>query len=347
MSISGPRSLRRISGRTAVPMFGLSVLFLFCMAVLVVLWVDVPGLVAPEEASPTSTVTPAPADAPDQSLTGQIERVTLATMLVLWPFFAFEAAFHWLTRPWKDGMRRYQVASLFFCICPPLRMCARSPELGDRLWLPSLGWRKADRHLRRRLEHAFSMPMLFIALMILPVLAVEFWLKDEVARWSWLRLLLHVSTGTIWFAFAGEFILMVSVAERKWQYVKSNWVDLAIVLLPLFSFLRSLRLVRATRLAKLARVQRLTQLARVYRLRGIGMKLLRALILLELFHRLLGTKPERRLEKLRQELSYRQSEIDHLQQEIARMEALVEQRRAEERRLLGEVDASDAASQSI
>ena len=104
----------------------------------------------------------------------------------------------------------------------------------QRLWLPGLGWRQANKRLRERLERKFGIPMILIALMIMPVLIVEFFMKSQVAQYGWLRMLLHVSTGVIWFAFAGEFILMVSVAEKKVAYCKKHWIDLAIILLPLF-----------------------------------------------------------------------------------------------------------------
>jgi hypothetical protein len=34
---------------------------------------------------------------------------------------------------------------------------------------------------------------------------------------------------------------MISVAPRRLEYCKKHWLDLAIILLPLISFLRSLR----------------------------------------------------------------------------------------------------------
>lgn len=146
--------------------------------------------------------------------------------------------------------------------------------------------------------------------------------KAQVDQHAWLRVMLHVGTGTIWFAFAAEFILMVSVAEKKWSYIRANWLDLAIIVLPVVSFLRSLRIVRVTRLARLTRAQQLTKIARVYRLRGTAIKAFRALIMLELFHRLIGSSPQRRLRRLRRELQEKQREVGQLQREIARIETL-------------------------
>ena len=66
-------------------------------------------------------------------------------------------------------------------------------------------------------------------------LATDVALVSQVSEYIWLRLLLHLSTGVIWFAFAAEFILMVSVAERKIAYCLAHWIDLAIIVLPLLS----------------------------------------------------------------------------------------------------------------
>lgn len=328
------RGLRRFAGRSAVPMFVLSMLFLLCIAVLVVLWVDVPAL-SDSLATPNSTTSAAGsaaaavagdirsgvAAAAVPPTTRRIEQLVLLCIACIWPLVVLESLFHLGTRPWNAAMRRYHLFSLAFCVCPPLRMFARSPEMGHRLWLPKLGWRKGDRGLQCRLQRAFSIPMIVIALMILPVLITEYFLKAQVDQYAWLRVLLQIGTGVIWFAFAAEFILMVSVAEKKWAYVRANWLDLAIILLPVVSFLRSLRIIRVTRLAQLARAQQLTKMARVYRLRGTAMKAFRALVVLEAFHRLTGSKPHRRLARLRSELREKQHEVARLQREIARIEA--------------------------
>ena len=176
--------------------------------------------------------------------------------------------------------------------------------------------------------------MIGIALLILPVLIVEFLLKEQVARYVWLRVSLHVGTGVIWFAFAAEFILMVSIAEKKFDYIRRNWVDLAIIALPFFSFLRSLQAMRGTRLAKLAKLPQLTKLARAYRLRGTVLKAFRALVLLDVSARLFRKTPEQQLQQLRAELVVTQREARLIRLMIARLE----------RELATAGDVPDAAS---
>ncbi|KAA1260287.1 hypothetical protein LF1_28260 [Rubripirellula obstinata] len=312
-----------IAARAAPVMFTVALVFLICQAVLVVIWVDVPNLsenalVAIDPASPEADQVRRliKKDVIDQ----RIARVTSMVMLVVWVIVIFEAVCHWTTRPWNASMRRFHGFSLLFCVCPSLRMCARSPEMNHRLWLPGLGWRQPNRRLRKRLQKRFSLPMIVIALLIMPVLIIEFFMKAQVAQYTWLRLVLHIGTGVIWFAFAFEFILMVSVADKKLAYCKKHWIDLAIIALPIFSFLRSFQWLRATRASRLLKLKHVTQLARVYRLRGTAVKAFRALIFLDLFQRLAYKNPERAIEKLSRRLAEVETEAKVIRRKITRLQ---------------------------
>ena len=320
---------RQIAERTGPPMFALSLAFLVCQAILVVVWVDVPNF----SENAALALHPGSQDAAqirellsdDQSY-HWIPDTTIILMMVIWPVVIAEAIMHWLTRPWDSETRKSHLFGLLFCLCPSLRMCARSVEMRQRLWLPGLGWRQANKRLRKRLERRFSVPMIVIALMIMPVLVIEFFMKTQVAEYAWLRLMLHLSTGVIWFAFAAEFILMVSVADKKIAYCKSHWIDLAIILLPLFSFLRSLRVLRATHAAKALRLPQITKMARIYRLRGTAVKALRALVLLDFFQRVMHSNVDRSIENLQRQLGDLEAEAKEVRRKIARLE----RRRAKE-----------------
>lgn len=309
--------MRWFASRNEILMFYMALVYLACLAVLVVIWIDVPGLqeraervVAPEKLAAAET------------LSGEsygLPNIVLVTMFIIWCIVLGETVVHWLARPWNRETRRHHAHGLLFVICPALRMCARSPEMNERIWLPGLGWRRGGRRLQRQLERHFSVPMMVMALLIMPILITEFFLKDQVAAYSWLRMLMHVGTGVIWFGFAAEFILMVSIAEKKLEYCKQHWIDLAIILLPLVSFLRSLQLARASRLAKLMRIQQLTNLVRAYRLRGTAIKAFRVLVLFDLTHRILRVSEQRRIEKLEIELSEMEKQSRLLRQKIAKL----------------------------
>ncbi|QDT02623.1 hypothetical protein K227x_10010 [Rubripirellula lacrimiformis] len=310
----------KIAGRIAPVMFGLSLSFLVAQAILVVVWVDIPNLSEnaltsldpsnPETTRLRSMIT-------NEVVSHRIIELAGLIMAISWPVVIAESVWHWTTRPWTSSTWKSQAFALLICLCPSLRIGARSPEMNGRLWLPGLGWRQTNRRLRERLERTFSIPMIAIAMLILPVLVIEFFLKAQVAQHTWLRLILHVGTGVIWFAFALEFILMLSVADKKLAYCKKHWIDLAIISLPVFSFMRTLQWMRATKLLKL---QQLTQLARVYRLRGTAVKALRALTLLDMFQRFLHRDPDRSIQKLQRRLSDVQSEARQIQRKIKRLQ---------------------------
>jgi hypothetical protein len=205
-------------------------------------------------------------------------RIQLAGLTFLWPFFIAEAVWRLLQRDRSEPAWKPYGHFVLIGLVPPLRIGVRSPAPDRALWLPSLGWRVVDRDLYRRLERFFSVPMIVIALMVLPLLAIEYGWSEQVERSEGLQLFLAIGTAVIWFAFAIEFIVMVSVAPRKLAYCASHWVDLAIILLPLVQFLPLLRLLRVGRVLRL---EQLSRMGRVYRLRGLSLRAWRAVLLLE------------------------------------------------------------------
>jgi voltage-gated potassium channel len=314
-------------------MFLLSMLFLAVVAALIVLGVDVPRLgphaETAEKTHPSGTAEGGSSvDAlPDsQGLEHPAQRLChglLKILALLWGFFLAEFAIQVLLGDPKTPFWKQHGYGVITCLCPPLRLGARSCDAERKIWLPVLGWQAVGPALRQRLERIFSVPMIVIALMILPVLLVEFKWEEQVAAHAGLRVLLHVSTGVIWFAFAVEFLVMIAVAEKKLRYCRQHWLDLVIILLPLISFLRSLRVVRSTRLARLARIEQLTRMSRLYRVRGLAIRGFRALLLLELLQRMLRITPEKRLKRLRERLHEHEQEAEELRREIAALETII------------------------
>jgi hypothetical protein len=336
------RELRRWAAveRAALPMFVLSMLFLAVVAALIVLWVDVPRLVRRGELIEGMLPSGAEYGSPAETIPPDVLRFEhtaenlghdlLKILLLLWVFFLMEFAIRVLLADRKTPFWRQHCFGVVACLCPPLRLAARNGEMQGRVWLPVLGWQEVGFFLRQRLERIFSVPMIIIALMILPVLLVEFTLEEQISVHLGLRVLLHVSTGLIWFAFAVEFVVMIAVADKKLRYCGQHWLDLVIILLPLVSFLRSLRIVRATRVARLARIEQLTRMTRLYRVRGLAVRGFRALLLLGLLQRLFHETPEKRLERLGERLREHEQEAEELRREIAALEAALATRRKTE-----------------
>lgn len=279
------RLRQRFDQYAAAPMFAVTMIFLFCLSGILHL-------------------------AEGEELQG-LSDICLRGLLALYPLYVLEFLAHLAlgSNHWKQN--------LLFCVLPPLRLGARDHVTGQNIWLPVLGWVAVDRELNERLERALSLPMIVIALMVLPLMGIEHFAADRVAANPWLALSLHAATGLIWLAFTAEFILMISVAERKIKYCKAHWIDLAVIMLPLVAFLR------VGRLGRLLRLQQLTKTARMYRMRGVLMKLYRAVLLLDVIDRLLRGGPEQKLPRLRETLAEKEREIAELRQEITELEAIV------------------------
>lgn len=314
-------------------------LFLFLLGALIVIEVDIPRvteLAALEAGIDPGLVQRLAVAAEDGSIELQTLRqfdpagiqiaaralggYLIAALLLIWPLFWLEYAVTIWPSAVRQGYLPGGAGRFLVCLLPPLRLASPSPGRGYRVWLPGHGWRLPGRQLSRSLEREFSKPMLAIALLILPILGIEYGLKGLVEEHAWLQILLHVSTGLIWFAFTVEFIIMVNATDKKLQYVRKHWVDLAIILLPLISFLRSLRVLRIARLAK---VQKLARLGRIYRMRGLLMKLVRALMLIEAVQRLLGLSQEKKLARLRLDYDEKLEDLEELRQEIRDLEEAI------------------------
>jgi len=292
---------RHVSDQMALPMFCLSLLFLTLLAILITTQVYAPRLA---ELAISSGSTRSLALAAEQ-----LTRYSSILLLLIWPLFWLEHFYnaHAAGRLAQNKFQKKRMLAV--CLCPPLRLGATSPAQDHKIWLPKLGWREPGRPLCKELQQRLSMPMLVIALTILPVLLTEKVFASAVAEHAWLRLMLNAATGFIWLAFTAEFIVMVNSSAKKLAYVKANWIDLAIILLPLIAFLRSFSL--------------LAKLGRAYRMRGIIIKTVRALTLLEIVDRVTGCDPSKKLQRLNDQYQEKSEELQELKDEIRFLEAQI------------------------
>jgi len=313
--------LREIDNRLAPIMFGLAIGFLMVLAALIVVWVDIPRVVELATIDTGADSSARQSHAQDILEKSQRSGEFLSLLLLfMWPLFIIESLFHGVMATRSGATRKQLVMRALAALVPPLRLGTPSTAWQGRLWLPVLDWQHPGKRLSLTLARFFGKPMIAIALLILPILLLEFVFKTLVAEHQWLQILIHIATGFIWFAFAVEFILMVNATDRKLGYIKKNWIDLAIILLPLISFLRS---IRALRLAKLAKVQQLAKMGRIYRMRGLGMKLFRALLLFEIVNSVLRITPEKKLAKLQDERNERLEELAEIDAEIEEVQQTI------------------------
>ena len=129
------------------------------------------------------------------------------------------------------------------------------------------------------------------------------------------RFAIDSCSGFIWMAFVFEFVVMFSVVEKRLRYCRQNWIDVAVVLLPLVNFMG------AARLGRLVKLKQLSRTAKIYRMRGLVLRTWRAIVALGVIDTLLRRDPEQRMDKLRIQIEEKQEEIEHLHKELARIQA--------------------------
>jgi voltage-gated potassium channel len=231
-------------------------------------------------------------------------------LLMMYPIFWAESIAHRLV---SNTAGKQEILA---CLFPPLRMGGRDHVTGEAIWLPSIGWATVGTDLQLRIERAFSGPMILIALAVLPLLGFEWYLQSRAVApgWKW-GVFLRLSEYLIWLAFTIEFIIMLSVSTKKLGYCRQHWIDIVIIILPLIAFLRVLRLGRVLRLHHVAKA------GRAYRLRGLGIRMFRGVLLLDLSRLLFKGDLTVRLGKMREELAERELEVRRLQGEIEQLEA--------------------------
>ena len=240
-------------------------------------------------------------------------------LLALWVPLGIDALVGFARR--GDFSRPATQRLLLLLAIPPFRIALSPYGAESCVFLPMLGWQRADVDLYERMERTFGIPMLFMAVLILPILAVELFWADLVSEHPGIRLFLDVGALAIWIAFCIEFIVMVTLAPKKLVYMARNWINLAIIVLPFLAFLRGLRGARLLWLGK--GLGKAAKALKVYRLRGLGLRGWRGMVALDLVERLLHRTPERRLKRLREILGEREREMARLRERIQDLEAQV------------------------
>jgi len=103
---------------------------------------------------------------------------------------------------------------------------------------------------RARVDRIFHVPMLVLALLILPLLGVELFADLSPTG----ELLVELGFWVVWLAFVVEFALKISIADGKWHYVRRNWLDIVVIIAPVLRPLRVLRLARGFQIMRSLRL---------------------------------------------------------------------------------------------
>jgi len=243
------------------------------------------------------------------------------TGLVYLIFVIDTALLFWKKQQSKETMHTAEKRRRLLCLLfPPLRMGSRYISNGQYIWIPRWKWSKVNEGLFLDLKKSFILPMIGIALLIVPVLIIE-WkflgdIKEELPNLK-VDLILEAVQTFIWCAFTFEFILMISISNRKLNYVKKNWIDLLIILLPFVSFLRTLRI---------SQIARLKYATRSFKLRGVITKARQGLIFVDFLQRIFRLRPETEVKRLYRLLQENQKDREDLQNKLRDVAALIKKK---------------------
>jgi voltage-gated potassium channel len=116
-----------------------------------------------------------------------------------------------------------------------------------------------------RLQRRFEVPVTIAALLVIPVMVLRSTGPGE--PWSTVG---DIGDWLIWLTFVVEVATMLTVVPSRWTWVRSHWLDVAIVVLtPPFSVavLQSVQVLRLLRLVRLLRVLHL--LRGIFTIQGV------------------------------------------------------------------------------
>jgi hypothetical protein len=196
-------------------------------------------------------------------------------------------------------------------LIPPFRMATPNHTDGKTLWLPWFGWQTIDKQLRQNVAATFSIPMIALALFVLPLILAEFVWAESIEADRWLRIAFHLATAIIWGAFVCEFTILISLTEKKFTYMLRHWLDVVVICLPMVAFVRSFRL------AQLVRLNQVSRSVRLYRMRGVMIRAWRAVVAVDLLDRILIRDPVERIARLEERVREREEEVAVLLGKIA------------------------------
>ncbi|MGN7612367.1 MlaD family protein [Magnetococcales bacterium HHB-1] len=176
--------------------------------------------------------------------------VYLYGLLGLWGLLCFESL---LSLIFLRGKKIYWHRLLAPIILPPLRLSRRSLTASDEVMFLFAGRQKISDTLRERLDRRCEWPMLGAALLIIPLLSIELFNPELIEEQNLNSDLFMALGALVWFAFALELLVKVSVAEHLGIFAWRHALDILIVLAPFLAFLRGTRLIHALRALRLFR----------------------------------------------------------------------------------------------
>lgn len=260
-----------------------------------------------------------------------LERLPYGQQLIMllflcWPIFFIEKVIQLIgcQHTWKSYL-----GLIFITLLPPLRLATRRCNQPDFIWL--FTWRFIDASLYIKLEKRFLLPILLFSLFMIPFWLTEMFSPAQLNNNVLIYHTVNLGNALIWELFVIEFIIMFSIAEKKLYYLKKHWLELLIIILPMFALvrilagryvlLRQIKLINPENLLKIVRIRRILN---IYRARSVFNRIIRIFIVIDVVKRFYQHRdPQKYLALLQEKLANKQQEIAEIQQQIQETEQLL------------------------
>ena len=247
-------------------------------------------------------------------------------LLICWPIFVIEKIISLIfcQQTWKSYF-----GLVFVMLLPPIRLATRRCNHSDFIWL--FRWRLINSSLYTALEKRFLLPILLLSLFMIPFWITELFSPDKLNNHRLLYHSINLGNALIWELFVIEFIIMFSIAEKKLYYLKKHWLELFIIILPMlalasilisrYALIRQVKLIKP---AKLLKIERIRRILNIYRARSVVNRILRILIVIDIFKQFYQRRnPQKYLALLHEKLAQQEQEIVEIKQQIQETKQLI------------------------
>lgn len=264
----------------------------------------------------------------------------ISILLFLYPIFWVERLIFLLNCHFnKKSHWKIYLFAICIGLFPPLRLAAKRCVDEQHIWF-LYHWQPLKlslqdyTQLQQKIEKKFLYSVLAISIFMIPFWLTELFMSIEMTRYPVLYHIVNLGNALIWGIFVAEFIVMMAIVKKRWQYLAKHWLELLIIILPMFALVRFVRIASYTRIITLTRFQQLIvsqlvkfqRLLNLYRTRTVFNRLFRMLILINVFRNWhLRHHPQKHLANLLEELKEKELEILQLKEQIAKAREQLEQ----------------------
>ncbi len=250
-------------------------------------------------------------------------------LYILWPVFFLERILYLIfckQTTWKSF-----IALFVITIIPPLRLTTRRCNAHEYIWWDN-NWQLVNDLLYNHIEKKFLYPILVMSLIMIP-----FWLLEifypKISSLTFLYHLINFGNALIWGVFVSEFIIMISIAKKRSQYLIKHWLEFFIIILPLLALTRFIIIAKYIQVSKstyLVWILKLQGILNIYRTKSVINRIIRVLIVIDVVKRFYQRKnPQKYLLILQDKLAEQEQGITEIKAKISEVKAIIEENQLE------------------